>query len=283
MIILLLIFVGVAVNVFGGFLKSFDIINLSFIPFDWIAFLFPILALMVVRYRGHVSTYWKGLDFPTPGTKLGHMVAGTRLYLETLFPSIENYLKTKNDEYYKDIHDGSYNAGGHDARLIDVNVAHTGTPERAQLTAKAKEDGFSNYDEIVDFVKKEMMFLKHENGTYVLTGTTDIIPISQIDIKNNIAHKKLFEDLSQGYFIKNVRGEAFTFKHYNQFQDKLATPTQIGSIIHYIKASYALKAAKVRRKTPGGMWKIALIVVGILIVVFIILALTGGNLPFMPK
>ena len=277
-IVIFLIFIGLVINLFGKIMGSLGL-DLSFIPFDVISYMFPIVAILLIRYRGFVSTYWKGLDFPTPGTYLGHMTAGSRLYLETLYPSIENYLKTKKDEYYKDIHDGTYNAGGHNARLIDVNTAHTGTPERAQLTSKAKKEGFSNYEEVVNFIKKEMMFLKDDQGHFLLTGSENMLPLSQIDIKKNLAHKKLFEDLSEGYYINNVRGESYSFKHYNQFQDKLATPTQIGSIIHYVKSSSALKAAKVRSKTPGGLWKIALVGAAILFIVFLVLMLTGGKIP----
>lgn len=273
-IMLVFIWVGVMLNLFGSIFKG---TFLDGLPWSWIAIFMIIMPIILIRYRGYASKWWCMLDFPNAREKRGIVADGNLLYPEPLYNSIESYLKTKDDKYYKDTGEG-YFSGGHDTRLIEKYTAHTATPERAIFTKKLGDEGFFNYDEVKDAVIKDMIFLK-DGDKYLLTGT-DIPPNPMdIDIKNNMAHNQLFEELADKYYIKTA-GQTYSLKQYKQFQERKASPDQVGSIIHYVKAMAAMRAAKVK-KGMGGTWKIALIAILLILGGLVILYLfSSGAISF---
>lgn len=276
------IWAAVLMTLFFDFIKNTDLGSKMFsvLPFNWLPIVFLIGALMIIRYRGHVTTWWNMIDFPNPKEKRGIVGEGSNIYSMKLYPSIEGYLKTKDDAYFKDTKDG-YFSGGHDTRLIDPMVAHTVNPERAIMSEALDKDGFVNYDEVKGRLIAQMCFLKEKNNgnNYLLTGSEKPESPANIDIVNNPGHKAVFEALANEHLIK-VNGRCYTLKQYHKFQEKTASPSQIGSIVHYIKAVTAMRAAKVR-KGMGLNFKVLFIIILIVMIGLGVGAffLSGGSLP----
>lgn len=277
MIILTFSISGIGLSLFGYLLRDVGGIW-SELPWALVGAIFFLCAIGLVRWRGAVSTAWKAVDFGTPGQKLGIDLHGAGCRFETLFPSIAGFLKAGNTgRYYKDDPDGSYGGfGGHEVRLIDREVAYCTNPEKALLTESLHKDGFYDWETVEDAVKKKMVTLKTDDRRYVLNGETDVPPnILDIDIKNNLAHKELFEYLCNDYFIK-VHGRTFSLKHYHRFQERQAAPIQVGIIIYYAKALAAMRAAKVKAGMGGAWLKlIAVFAAIILLLAFVFLMATG--------
>ena len=268
---------GLGLILFGYMLRDTEGI-FGDLPWGLIGGIFFICAIAVVRWRGHVSTGWKAIDFPTMGQKLGISLHGAGGMFETLFPSIAGFLKAGDTgRYYKDDPDGSYGGfAGHDLRLIDREVAYCTNPEKALLCGSLSKDGFYDWETVEDAVKKKMVTLKNNDGVYVLTGTQEPPNILDVDIHKNQAHKELFAYLCDDYFIK-VHGRVYSLKNYHRFQEKQAAPIQVGIIIYYAKALAAMRAARVKNGMgSGAIYKlIGIIAIIIMILVFVFLVATG--------
>lgn len=245
----------------------------DFLPWPIIGVIFFLCAIGIVRWRGSTTTGWLLLDFPSLDSKLGVITRGPRIVLEKLFPSVAEYMKNKHDWYYKENTDGAYSFGGHDTRLIDGEVGYCADTAKARFVNQMEQD-FYDYEQMVDVAKKEMATMKNEKGIYLLTGSKEAIRLEDIDIEHNKFHKEVFELLIDNYFIK-VHGKVFSLKAFKRFQDKQAAPYQIGSIIHYIKALAAMKAAGVKKGMGHMGLYIAVIVVVVIILAFLALVMTG--------
>lgn len=280
-IIIVFTWMGVVLNIFPMFTKGtpFD-----FLPFNWLGVVFFVCALGLIRWRGQSTTAWKILDFPVQGQKLGVLTRGAAIRFITLYTSIAGFLKTKDDKYYKDDPDGAYGVGGHDARLIDSDVSHVANTTRARMVHGLSKK-YHDYEELKNDIRRKMIDLKTEDGKniYILTGTVKQLPLDQVDIESNKAHKELFEFIMETYFEMKVHGQVYTLKNYHRFQDKQAAPYQIGSVIHYIKAKTAMEAARVK-KSMGDTWKyIAILGLVIVAIIAIVLVLTGTiKIPGLP-
>jgi hypothetical protein len=258
---------------FGAMFVALDFLfkdtEFGFLPWGFIGVVFFVCGFVIVRWRGATTTAWHVLDFPKMNQKLGIMTTGPSIRLKPLLPSLGNWMKTKNDEYYQDTADGAYNFGGHDTRLIDSEVSYTTDPEKARFV-NVMEDEFYDYEDMKDAVKSHMVQLRTKDGRYVLSADeegTEPLLVTDLDIDRVKAHHDLFEALVDQYFIK-CHGHVYTLKHYKRFQDRQAAPYQIASVIHYIKANAAMRAAKVK-KDMGGVGKYLIIVI---IIVVLLLA-----------
>lgn len=249
--------------------------DFDFLPWPILGVIFFMSAIGIIRWRGHSTTAWLALDFPSPNEKIGLTTEGPRIYLQKLFPSIAEFMKNKKDWYYKENTEGAYTFGGHDTRLIDGEVAYCVDTSKAHLVNKMEGD-FYDYEQMSDVIKKEMSLLKNDKGIFLLTGLDDPIDLTKVDIENNKFHKEVFELLCDKYFIQ-THGKTFSLKAFKRFQDKQAAPYQIGSIVHYVKALTAMRAAGVR-KGMGGMGKIILIVLVVVIILALLALLLTGNL-----
>jgi hypothetical protein len=245
----------------------------DFLPWPILGVIFFMCGIGIVRWRGSTTTGWMLLDFPSLNEKLGITLEGPRIYLQKLFPSVAEYWKNKKDWYYKENTDGAYGFGGHDSRLIDSEVGYCVDATKARL-ANLMEQDFYDYEQMIDVAKKEMASMKNEKGIYILTNSDKPLRIEDIDIDKNKFHKEVFEVLVDNYFIK-VRGKLFSLKAFKRFQDKQAAPYQIGSIIHYVKALTAMRAAGVKKGMGHLGTYIAIIVVIIIVVVVLALVMTG--------
>jgi len=245
----------------------------DFLPWPLLGLVFFLAAILIVRYRGHSTTGWLLLDFPSPNEKLGVTMNGPRIIIQKLFPSVAEYLKNKKDWYYRENSEGAYSFGGHDARLIDSEVGYCADTTKARMVNQMEQD-FYDYEQMVDVVKKEMMAIKNEKGIYLLTGKANAIQETDIDIEKNTFHKEVFETMVDNYFIK-VHGRMFTLKAFKRFQDKQAAPYQIGSIIHYVKALTAMRAAGVKKGMGNMKGLIIIIVIVVIILAFLALVMTG--------
>lgn len=271
---------GIGLILFGYMLRNTEGI-FGDLPWGLIGGIFFICAIAIVRWRGHVSTGWKAIDFPTIGEKLGVSLHGAGSMFETLHPSIAGFLKAGNTgRYYKDDPDGSYGGfAGHDVRLIDREVAYCTNPEKAILVDNLSHDGFYDWETIEDAIKKKMVTLS-QNNVYVLTGTTAPPNVLDIDIHKNQAHKELFDYLIDDYFIK-VHGRTYSLKHYHRFQEKQAAPIQVGIIIYYAKALAAMRAARVKTGMgSGAIFKLLGVVALIVMILVAVYLVATGQIAF---
>lgn len=269
LIIFVFTWMGIMMNVFPLFLPK----EFNFLPWGWIGIVFFVCAIGIVRWRGGTTTLWLAMDFPSANSdsKLGVTCEGQKIYLQKLNKSVANFLKNKKDWYYRDEENTSHSIGGHDARLIDSETAYCLTTDNALLVNKMAND-FYDYEDMRDTVKKEMQRLKNSAGKFLLSNADIPIPIEDIDVVDNKVHKELFEHLLEQYFIK-VHGRTFTLKNYHRFQDKQAAPYQIGSVIHYVKALSAMKAAGVKKAMGGwGKW---LIIIAVVVIIVLVLGLVA--------
>ncbi len=270
-IILVFSWMGVMFSVAMPFITQGT--DYDFLPWPIIGVIFFLCAIGIIRWRGSTTTGWLLLDFPSLTDKLGVTTAGPRIYLQKLFPSVAEYMKNKKDWYYKDNTEGAYTFGGHDSRLVDSEVGYCADIAKARFVNQMEQD-FYDYEQMIDIAKKEMAGMKNEQGIFLLTGTKNPIPLENIDIEKNRFHKEVFEMIVDEYFIK-VHGKTFTLKAFKRFQDKQAAPYQIGSIIHYIKALAAMRAANVKKGMGHVGLYIAVIVVIVVILAVLALVMTG--------
>lgn len=266
------IWMAILFNILDYVLKGTDF---GFLPWGALGIIFLIVDVALIRWRGKTTTGWNLLEMPSLNQKLGIVTTGPSIRFIKLYPSIATYLKTKNDEYYRDIPDGAHSFGGHDARLIDSETAYCTNPMKARLVNELEQE-FYDYQEMKDGIRQYMANLKDKDGSYLLSGEAAPLSITDIDIENNKGHKELFEALADEFFIK-VHGRVYTLKNYARFQDKQAAPYQIGSIIHYVKALAAMRAAGVK-KGMGGMGKYILIIIAVIIIIAVLGLVLTGNL-----
>lgn len=245
----------------------------DFLPWPILGVIFFICAIGIVRWRGSTTTGWLLLDFPSLNSKLGVTTQGPRIFMQRLFPSVAEYMRNKQDWYYKENTDGAYSFGGHDTRLIDGEVGYCADTAKARFINQMEND-FYDYEQMIDVAKKEMIMMKNDAGMYLLTGNNNPIPIEDIDIIKNKFHKEIFEIIVDNYFIK-VHGKLFSLKAFKRFQDKQAAPYQIGSIIHYVKALAAMRAAGVKKGISHLGTYIIIIVVVVIIMAVLALVMTG--------
>jgi len=271
MIILVFYWMGIVFSVVMPYITKgtmFDIL-----PWPILGIVFFVCAIFIVRWRGSTTTGWYLLDFPSLNEKLGITLQGPRIFIQKLFPSVAEYYKNKDDWYYKENTEGAYSFGGHDSRLIDSETGYCVDATKARFVNQMEND-FYDYEQMIDVAKKEMAGMKNKEGTYLLTNTEKPLRIEDIDIDKNKFHKEVFEVLVDNYFVK-VRGKMFSLKAFKRFQDKQAAPYQIGSIIHYVKALTAMRAAGVKKGMGHLGMYIAIIVVVIIVLVVLALVVTG--------
>jgi hypothetical protein len=247
--------------------------DFDFLPWPWIGVIFFICGIGIVRWRGSTTTAWLVMDFPSPNSKNGLTLEGPRIYLQKLFPSVAEYMKNKKDWYYHENTEGAYSFGGHDTRMIDSEVGYCFDTTKARFVNEVEKD-FYDYAQMVEEVKKIMVSTKTKDDKFLLTGTDKPLRIENVDIEKDKFHKEVFETISDGYFIK-VHGKVFSLKSFKRFQDKQAAPYQIGSIIHYVKALAAMKAAGVKKGMGHLGMYIAIIVVVIIVIAVLALLMTG--------
>lgn len=276
---LMCLFCGILLTVLASVLNNIEL--LAAIPWEFAPIPLFVAPIIIIMYRGFTTSWWCMIDFPSANEKRGILQDGNNLRAVKLYRSIETYLKTKEDEYYKDTKDGAYTSGGHDTRLIVGEVAHTPNPEKALLCEKFERDGYYTYDEVKAAIIKQMAFLKDKDGTYYLTGSRNLPNPLEIDIVKNKAHKALFDALAEAYFI-TTSGRAYSLKSYHRFQEKTASPYQIGSIVHYVKSSAAIRAAKIRKKMPGALKYVVIIVIIIILILLGMMILLGGGADMLP-
>lgn len=277
LIILVFTWMGIMFNLIPMFIDD-PIFKL--LPFNLIGIIFFVCAIGIVRWRGSNTTAWLLMDFPSTNSeeKLAITCDGPKIYLQKLQKSIATFLKNKKDWYYRDGPDAPMTFGGHDTRLVDSETAYCINPEKALFVNKLEQD-FYDYGQVKDVVKKEMQSMKNKQGTFLLTGENSALDIDEIDIEENTAHKDLFEHILDHYFI-NVHGRTFTLKNYHRFQDKQAAPYQIGSVVHYIKALSAMRAAGVKKAMGNwSKWIIIIAVIAIIVIVMMLLATGVIKLP----
>jgi hypothetical protein len=271
MVVMVFSWMGIAFSVVMPYITKGT--QFDFLPWPILGVIFFMCAIGIIRWRGSTTTGWLLLDFPSLNEKLGITLEGPRIYLQKLFPSVAEYWKNRKDWYYKENTDGAYGFGGHDSRLIDSEVGYCVDATKARLTNLMEQD-FYDYEQMIDVAKKEMSGMKNKEGTYLLTNTDKPLRIEDIDIDKNKFHKEVFEVLVDNYFVK-VRGRLFSLKAFKRFQDKQAAPYQIGSIIHYVKALTAMRAAGVKKGMGHLGTYIAIIVVVIIVLIVLALIMTG--------
>jgi hypothetical protein len=271
MLLLVFSWMGIAFSVVMPFITKGT--DFDFLPWPIIGVIFFMCGIAIVRWRGSTTTGWILLDFPSLNEKVGVTLQGPRIYLQKLFPSVAEYYKNRQDWYYKENTEGAYSFGGHDSRLIDSETGYCVDATKARFVNQMEND-FYDYEQMIDVAKKEMASMKNKEGTYLLTSSDKPIRIEDIDIEKNKFHKEVFEVLVDNYFVK-VRGKMFSLKAFKRFQDKQAAPYQIGSIIHYVKALTAMRAAGVKKSMGHLGTYIAIIVVVIIVLVVLALVMTG--------
>jgi hypothetical protein len=263
-VMFVMIWMGVMFNFLQYILSAYP--EWNFLPWNLVGMMFFVSGYILIRWRGATTTGWLLLDFPSPssGEKIGITCQGPSIRLQKIYRSVATYLKTRKDEYYRDLPEGAYGFGGHDARLLDSEVAYVANPTKVRFINAVEQD-YYDYEQVKDVAKKEMVNLKYKNSDkYILTNKTSPLQTEQIDLEHNQRHKDLFEMVLGEYFTK-INGVAFSLKNYHRFQEKQAAPIQIGSVIHYVKALSAMRAAKV--KSGMGNWGKWIIIAAIIAII----------------
>lgn len=264
-------------------LNSVGLNDYNFLPWSAIGSVWLIIAIIIIRYRGAASKYWKLIDMPISGQIIDFYINKINVTPDVLYVTpIENLLKRKNgSKYYRDRKNKTaYFSGGHQIRFTKDGINHTLDINDVIFTDVMGEKGFKNIEELQDSIIEKMMLLKDKDKKYVLTGTDK--PIDSVDIEKNTLHKALYNEYCKAYVLQLSDGETVSFYTYNEYQKALGTSTDMASTIDYISAREALRAAKIKKKAQGSwlMWVIIFGAIVALVVIVIYLA-QSGQLPFL--
>jgi len=248
-------------------------------PWGIIGVIFFVCEIGIIRWRGAVSTYWKVVDFPSPGVKIGLTNMAGRIIAEYILPSpIKTMIRTKDSRFYRDNPDGGVNIGGHDGRQIDYEVAYCIAQDQAHLVEDLDAKGFYTLEDVKEWIINKMCALKNKAGHFILAHQDDSALIPQeIDIQNNKIHRMIFDKIADKFFIK-AHGRVYTLKHYHRFQEKQAPPVVIGTIVHYIKALAYMRAVRIKKNVGGGGKALGWLILALIIIAVIVLFLFGTGI-----
>lgn len=259
---------------------------LHILPWSFLGVIWLVVGLGIVVYRGKKTKYWMFLDFPTPGSVIDLHVDKIHVIPTRLFKSrIEGLLKTKGGtKYYRDHVKAPLFSAGHEVRVSKDGINHLLDVNDVILTQQLNDMGVTNMNEMDVMIRKQMIMMKEtdtkdkETNKYLLTGTEK--PVESLDVENNPFHRQVYDNLAKRYSIVLADGSTVSFYQYNNFQESLASSTDMASAIDFVRSDEAAKATKIKRGMGTGTWKIVAIV-GVIILVVLVLAFlfTGGGPP----